>query len=136
MMEAKAARKSRQLGTSRYRTKRGDMAPSELQNRCSTAELNRRIKVIGGRRNFGPDAADLAGRIPDLPAKGQNPARSVLARSRAKDGPAKPPSRNNANLLAARRGTSAGCAPRTALTHLGRPPRRKSMFRFRGCAKV
>ncbi len=44
-----------------------------LQNRCSTAELNRRT-----RRAWWPtkslDSADLAaGRISDLPAKGQNP---------------------------------------------------------------
>ena len=45
-----------------------------LQNHCSTAELNRRIEAIGGLRNTRLDCADLSSaRIPDLPAKGQNP---------------------------------------------------------------
>ena len=44
-----------------------------LQNRCSTAELNRHIAEIRHGRNRARDSADLAaGRIPDLPAKGQN----------------------------------------------------------------
>jgi hypothetical protein len=42
-----------------------------LQNRCSTAELNRRIFASG--TDEIPDSANLAaGRISDLPAKGQN----------------------------------------------------------------
>jgi hypothetical protein len=44
-----------------------------LQNRCSTAELNRRMEGIGGGQT-SVDSADVsAGRIPDLPVKGQNP---------------------------------------------------------------
>jgi hypothetical protein len=44
-----------------------------LQNRCSTAELNRRMETIGGGQT-SVDSADVsAGRIPDLPVKGQNP---------------------------------------------------------------
>jgi hypothetical protein len=44
-----------------------------LQNRCSTAELNRRtLKRSGVRRDAGSDRA-LAARIPDSSAKDQNP---------------------------------------------------------------
>ena len=43
-----------------------------LQNRCSTAELNRRIEGDGVVEKK-PDSAPLSrARIPDLPAKGQN----------------------------------------------------------------
>jgi hypothetical protein len=44
-----------------------------LQNRCSTAELNRRIERASGPTT-SPDCADLAAeRIPDLSEKGQHP---------------------------------------------------------------
>jgi hypothetical protein len=45
-----------------------------LQNRCSTAELNRQIEGASWRAKSATDSADVsAGRISDLPAKGQNP---------------------------------------------------------------
>src|SRR6185369_1159614 len=43
-----------------------------LQNRCSTAELNRRIEAIGERRYLAAWGRSSAARIPDLSAKGQN----------------------------------------------------------------
>jgi hypothetical protein len=43
-IEALAARNTQQIGTSRYRTKPGGTVTSELQNHCSTAELNRLTK--------------------------------------------------------------------------------------------
>src|SRR5205807_5788332 len=45
-----------------------------LQNHCSTAELNRRMEVIGGGYTSLDSAGVSAARIPDLPVKGQNPA--------------------------------------------------------------
>ena len=43
-----------------------------LQNRCSTAELNRRIEAIGGSKVSRPLVRSSAARISDLVAKGQN----------------------------------------------------------------
>src|ERR1700741_4091236 len=40
-----------------------------LQNRCSTAELNRRIEGPGGRAKTRRCSQSLGGRIPDLAAK-------------------------------------------------------------------
>jgi hypothetical protein len=68
----------------------GGMVPVErielptfgLQNRCSTAELNRRIEDVSERRTK-PAAwgRRLAAEIPDLPAKGQNPTSTPLVQS-------------------------------------------------------
>ena len=44
-----------------------------LQNRCSTAELNRRIELCFGADEIPGFRRAAAARIPDLPAKGQNP---------------------------------------------------------------
>jgi hypothetical protein len=43
-----------------------------LQNRCSTAELNRRIEAIGEGEVSRHLVRSSAGRISDLVAKGQN----------------------------------------------------------------
>jgi hypothetical protein len=43
-----------------------------LQNRCSTAELNRRIEAIGEPRYVAARVRSSAGRISDLSEKGQN----------------------------------------------------------------
>jgi hypothetical protein len=44
-----------------------------LQNRCSTAELNRRIEAMAALRKRARFRSSSAARIPDLSAKGQRP---------------------------------------------------------------
>jgi hypothetical protein len=57
-----------------------------LQNRCSTAELNRRIEAIGGRQNIPPRGPIFGGSNIRLGRKGPEPLEPVSSLPHGKGG--------------------------------------------------
>ena len=81
-----------------------------LQNRCSTAELNRRIEGALWPAKSRLDSAEVsAGRISDLPAKGQNPGDRfrlpICGRPSSPDFELAPPARHQIGPRRAHRGS-------------------------------
>jgi hypothetical protein len=95
---------------SRDQNKQRCIDTSELQNRCSTAELNRRIEGALWPAKSRLDSADVsAGRISDLPAKGQNPGDRfrlpICGRPSSPDFELAPPPRHQIGPRRAHRGS-------------------------------
>src|SRR5882672_279729 len=70
--EAKPSKNQHKSLISLVPVERIELPTFGLQNRCSTAELNRRIEAIGGSKVSRPLVRSSAAQISDLVAKGQN----------------------------------------------------------------